>query len=207
MASDERQVFLNVPFDDQFAKLLDALVFTVHACGMEARCALERDSATQGRLERIFDLIGGCRYGIHDLSRTTLDRLHRLPRFNMPLELGVFLGAERFGAGRHQRKSCLILDRDPHRYDVFCSDLSGRDIRAHHNRADHAVRQVRKWLRAQVGHAHEIPAESELVSDYLEFRQDLELYARRQRTTARRIDFLERREIAREWLLDRQLGS
>jgi len=32
----------------------------------------------------------------HDISRTELNE-HSLPRFNMPLELGLFLGASRFG--------------------------------------------------------------------------------------------------------------
>jgi hypothetical protein len=37
------------------------------------------------------DIISGCKYSIHDLSRTELDKTTRLPRFNMPLELGLDL--------------------------------------------------------------------------------------------------------------------
>ena len=33
------QVFLNVPFDNRYRKLLDALVFAVHKSGLVARCA------------------------------------------------------------------------------------------------------------------------------------------------------------------------
>jgi hypothetical protein len=46
--------------------------------------------------KRIFKLIEGCQFGIHDISRTELDTDSQLPRFNMPLELGMFLGAQRF---------------------------------------------------------------------------------------------------------------
>ena len=45
------------------------------------------------RVDKIYDLISESNYGIHDISRVTLDHVHRLPRFNMPLELGLWLGA------------------------------------------------------------------------------------------------------------------
>jgi hypothetical protein len=115
MADYASQVFLNVPFDIKYKKLLAALVFAVHECGLVARCAMERDDGGEVRLSKIFDIIRECRFGIHDLSRTTLDTTNRLPRFNMPLELGVFLGARRFGATAQRKKTCLILDRDRYR--------------------------------------------------------------------------------------------
>src|SRR6187551_1116802 len=37
------------------------------------------------RFDKLVRLIEQCRYGIHDLSRTTPDSVNRLPRFNMPL--------------------------------------------------------------------------------------------------------------------------
>src|SRR5262245_2449314 len=93
-------VFLNVPFDPSYEPFLRALAFTVHDCGFIARCAREIDNGGQVRVEKIYDLMSQSKYGIHDISRTSLDRSHRLPRFNMPLELGIFLGAIRFGTGR-----------------------------------------------------------------------------------------------------------
>jgi hypothetical protein len=116
-------VFLNVPFDRQYRRLFDALVFAIHDCGL-------------------------CQFGIHDLSRTSLDRVNRLPRFNMPLELGLFLGAKRFGHPRNARKSALILERRPFRYQIYCSDLAGQDIRAHSDNTLHAVVAVRNWLQS-----------------------------------------------------------
>lgn len=106
-------VFINVPFDRRYKKLFDALVFAVHDCGFLARSAREQDDGSQVRLDKLYEIIGECRFGIHDLSRTSIDTKHRLPRFNMPLELGIFLGAKRYGGAKQGRKSCLILEREP----------------------------------------------------------------------------------------------
>jgi hypothetical protein len=89
MSAYNSSVFLNVPFDNRYRKLLHALVFGVHDCGLIARCALEADDGGDVRVEKIYRMVEQCRFGIHDLSRTTLDSAHHLPRFNMPLELGL----------------------------------------------------------------------------------------------------------------------
>ena len=142
-------VFINCPFDREYTGLFNALLFTVHDCGYIARCALEFEDASQVRVDGIFRLIRDCRYGIHDLSRTELDPKHKLPRFNMPLELGMFLGAKKFGERAQRRKRCLILDREPYRFQKFCSDIGGQDPRAHKRKPETAVRVVRNFLRAQ----------------------------------------------------------
>src|SRR5689334_25088671 len=105
-------VFINCPFDRSYKPLFEALVFVIVRCGFRARCALEIDDASQVRIDKIFRIIEECRFGVHDLSRTELDKSSKLPRFNMPLELGLFLAAKRFGERRQRTKVCLILDRD-----------------------------------------------------------------------------------------------
>lgn len=94
------------------------------------------------------DIIGECKMGIHDISRTSLDDLNQLPRFNMPLELGLFLGAKRFGSLKQRAKKCLILDSQKYRYQRFCSDISGQDIEAHNNNMKQLVTIIRNWLLA-----------------------------------------------------------
>ena len=69
-----------------------------------------------------------------------------MPRFNMPMELGIHLGARLFGEGRHRRKRALILEAQAHRYDAALSDISGQDIEVHGNDPDQAIRCVRNWL-------------------------------------------------------------
>ena len=89
--------FINCPFDAAYAPIFDALVFAVFGCGFRARSARELDDGSQTRIDKLYGIIEECRHGIHDLSRTELDPIHNLPRFNMPPELGIDLGAKRFG--------------------------------------------------------------------------------------------------------------
>jgi hypothetical protein len=51
----------------------------------------------------------------------------------MPLELGLFIGAQEYGDAAQQDKRSLVLDAEPYRYQAFCSDIAGQDIRAHGN--------------------------------------------------------------------------
>ena len=85
-------VFINCPFDSAYQAFFRAIVFAVYDCGFIPRCALEIQDASQTRIDKIFRIIAECKYGIHDICRTELDSATNLPRFNMPLELGIFLG-------------------------------------------------------------------------------------------------------------------
>ena len=140
-------VFINCPFDTVYKHLFDAMVFAIHDCGFIPRCALEEDDASEVRIDKIYGIIADCRYGIHDISRTELDAGSGLPRFNMPLELGVFLGAKKFGIEEQKRKKCLILDTERYRYQQFISDIAGQDIQAHNNSSREVIMHVRNWLR------------------------------------------------------------
>ena len=139
-------VFINCPFDGEYLPIFRAVIFTIFDCGYIARSAREVDDSSEVRIDKIIKIISECKYGIHDLSRTELDKKTNLPRFNMPLELGLFLGAKRFGAGIQKMKVCLVLDRAPHRYQSFISDISGQDIQSHNNEVSEAIRVVREWL-------------------------------------------------------------
>jgi len=142
-------VFINCPFDSDYKPIFDALVFVIHDAGFIARCALEISNAAQNRFEKILNIINECRFGIHDISRTELDPTNLLPRFNMPLELGLYLGGKRFGNKTQRTKSCLILDREPYRYQKFISDIAGQDIYYHNANPKEAVGLVRNWLTTE----------------------------------------------------------
>jgi hypothetical protein len=129
MAQASRNVFVNCAFDTSFKPIFDAIVFAVTRSGFNARSALETDDASENRFGKIQRIVEECPYGIHDISRTEANGDPPLPRFNMPLELGLFLGAKRYGAQR--RKAVLVLDTEQYRYQRFISDLSGQDIHAH----------------------------------------------------------------------------
>jgi hypothetical protein len=164
-------VFINCPFDAEYGALLDAMVFAVHDCGFIARCALELRDGSEIRLHRIMKLIRSCRFGIHDISRTELDRETGLPRFNMPLELGLFLGAKSFGGKTHSSKVCLVLDTEKARYQMFCSDIAGQDPSAHGGDPARAIGVVRDWLRPYS--PARIPGAQRVVERYVAFRAEL----------------------------------
>ena len=126
----ETSVFVNCPFDNAYKPMFEAVVFAVFDCGYRPRCALEAYDAGEVRIEKIIALVKNCRLGVHDISRTELNAAD-LPRFNMPFELGLFLGAKQFGNAVQRRKTCLVLDREPYRYQAFLSDIAGQDIAAH----------------------------------------------------------------------------
>jgi hypothetical protein len=123
-----------------------AIVFAAQDAGFVPRCSLELADATQNRLAKIEAIIAECRYGIHDISRTEPSPAG-LPRFNMPFEFGVFLGCKRYGGPDQRSKTCLVLDREPYRYQRFLSDIAGQDIEAHAGDPRRAVQRVRDWLR------------------------------------------------------------
>lgn len=101
-----QNVFINCPFDFAYAPIFDAIVFAVADCGFRPICARERMNSGQVRLDKITEQIRDSRYSIHDLSRTEPDERYSLPRFNMPLELGMALGCMRFGLDGNETKPC-----------------------------------------------------------------------------------------------------
>ena len=181
-------VFINCPFDDEYEPIFRAVVLTVTLCGFVPRSTLEHDDASQVRIEKIYRLIGSSALGIHDVSRTELDAENQLPRFNMPLELGVFLGAKRFGAGRHHSKRCLILDRERYRFQKFISDIAGQDIKAHGNNPETVIRVVRDWLRNAVGHGS-MPGGSHLWARFQKFTKGLADMCARVELTSEHLTF------------------
>ncbi|MYA69664.1 hypothetical protein F4009_08825 [Candidatus Poribacteria bacterium] len=192
-------VFINCPFDAKYKSLFDAMVFAIHDCGFIPRCALEEEDASQVRIDKIYSIIADCRYGIHDISRTELDKGSGLPRFNMPLELGVFLGAKKFGIEEQERKKCLILDAEPYRYQQFISDIAGQDIQAHNNSAREVIARVRNWLRA-ASRRETIPSGGIIWERYQEFKEKLPQMAREGQLIVEELIFNDYTSMVTQWL-------
>ncbi|MCW3110460.1 MAG: hypothetical protein JWQ09_4966 [Segetibacter sp.] len=138
-------VFINCPFDTEYSLNLQAIVFTVYGCGFYPVSALSEDNALVNRLSKIENLIEGCQYGIHDISRTELN-LQGFPRFNMPFELGIFFGAKRFGNKVQKSKNALIFERTSFTYQNYFSDLSGIDTKAHNDNRPIIIKSIRDWF-------------------------------------------------------------
>jgi hypothetical protein len=201
-------IFMNCPFVSSYKPLFRAMIFTIIACGYVPRCALDTEDSAVIRIGRIADMIGECDWGIHDLSRVELSR-ERLPRFNMPLELGIHLGARWLGEERHRGKRALVLDSKDHRYDISLSDISGQDIKSHQNSAQHVVRCVRNWLSAHRSAAQPpLPAATVMWEDYQAFKRDMPRKLKKSRlgtlTELTHDDFL---WVAQDWLVKRAGGT
>jgi hypothetical protein len=169
-------VFVNCPFDDDYEPVFRSMVFCIYACGFRVRSAKEVEDGSELRFRKIVKIIRECRYGIHDLSRTELDRHYNLPRFNMPLELGLFLGAKYAGAAGQSEKQALIFDKEQYRYQRFISDLAGMDIVAHYSDPGVVIRQIRNWL-ANVSR-RQIDSGERIARLYLDFSERLPYMAR-----------------------------
>ena len=200
-ASPSASVFINCPFDKEYQPLFDAIVFCVSACGFVPRCTLELTDAGEIRIENIYRLIAQCNHGIHDVSRTEVKgQPYQLPRFNMPLELGIFLGAKRFGP-RSSQKRCLIMDRSPYRYKRFISDIGGQDIKAHNRSPATAIRRVRDWLQSAPGKAA-IPGGAMIWKRYRQFRRELPVIAEEAELDPGQLTFIDYLQLVINWLME-----
>jgi hypothetical protein len=168
-----RNVFINCPFDSTYRPLFEAILFVAYECGFYPRSALEVDDSSEVRITKIAGIIRESRLAVHDISRTQLDRGTRLPRFNMPLELGMYLGAKLFGSGDQSEKAAIVLDVDRYRYQKFISDIAGQDIRAHGGSTDETIRQVRDFLSTHLEDGVFLPGGYRIVERYSRFRRDL----------------------------------
>lgn len=198
-SSYNRGVFINCPFDDNYNSLFWATVFTVVSCQYDPRCAKEVDDASKIRLDNIYTMIAECRYSIHDLSRTQLSRQMHLPRFNMPFELGIFLGAKRFGAPPHDKKACLIFERKPHTYEAFISDIKGQDIKAHHGNHELIISETRNWLVNNTK-GRSIPGGRAIWRSYSSFNRWLPGKCRKESKRVNELTYMEYAGLIYEWL-------
>ena len=193
-------MFVNCPFDAEYQRLFEAMVFTVHQCGFEARCSLEAEDSGEVRIGKIKRLIRECGVGIHDISRVQLDAANQLPRFNMPLELGLFMGAQEYGSGPQKQKRALILDAEPYRYQKFCFDIGGQDIRAHGEQPARVIAAVRAMLSTALEGRARLPGESRILRRYAQFRAELPSICRRIHLRPAELQFVEFRFLLRDWL-------
>lgn len=147
----ERSVFINCPFDEDFAPILQSIAFCIVYLGYFPRIAPENADNGAARIDRIIEIIRGSKYGIHDLSRCKAAREGEFNRMNMPFELGLDFSCKKFGADNLATKTILVLENTKYDYQKALSDISGWDIQVHAGNHEKAVRHVRSWLVSQAG--------------------------------------------------------
>lgn len=196
-------VFINCPFDPDYHFLLEAIIFTILDCGFIPRNAREENDSGKVRIMKIMKIIDECRYGIHDISKADLDVDTGLARFNMPLELGFFLGASHFASSKHynKEKRSLIMDSEPFRYQQFISDLSGHDITSHNHSTIEAITNVRNFL-ANHAKRTSIAGGGFIANRFKLFLEDLPAYSSSINLERENLTFLEFTACVEVWIFD-----
>jgi hypothetical protein len=200
--ADSRQVFINCPFSNDYQDKFRAIVFSVVRSGFEPRCALEADDGAENRFHKICGIIAQCGLAIHDISKTELDARTRLPRFNMPLELGLYLGARRFGAGRQRRKRCIIFDRQPYRYQKFISDIAGQDIHSHGGTSARLIEEIASWLRHETGNP-QVPGGKAIAREFRLFQRNVPKICAQMKLDPAELTFQDYRRMAVTWIVSK----
>jgi len=199
MTGPNRDVFINCPFDRAYQPKLNAIVFTIFRSGFRARCSLEADDAAANRFSKICKIIEECRYGVHDIARTEASGDPPLPRFNMPLELGVFLGFCFAGNRRQREKRCIVFDRERYRYQRFISDISGQDIHCHDDDERTLIAELASWLRVQ-SRDPKVPGGRVIAHEFDEFARRLPAILDDRRLTLDELTFSDYASIVASYL-------
>lgn len=201
VAPYSKSVFINCGFDEDFRPIFRAVVFAVLDCGFTPRSALEYQDGSDIRVSRIENIIKESLLGIHDISRVDAGPDAGPPRFNMPFELGLFLGAKRFGVKRDSKKRCLIMDSDPYRYLTTISDIRGQDPESHDNDPLQAIAIVRDWLN-QVRRAasRPLPGGKAIAGRFQRYQDDLPQLAADVELEPADLTYKDEVWLMREWL-------
>ncbi len=90
----------------------------------------------------------------------------------MPLELGVFLAAKRFGAKGQKSKRCIILDKQRYHYQSYISDIAGQDIHSHRGSIVVLIEEVASWLRGE-SRDPKVPGGRKMASEFDLFQRQI----------------------------------
>jgi hypothetical protein len=153
-------VFLNIPYDDAFENLYLAYIVGLTQLGLAINAALAVPN--QGRLATIIELIDKSDFSIHDLSRVEVTR--GVPRFNMPVELGLALYRSHITNGRHR---VFIFERKQYRAQRSTSDVNGIDPQIHKG----TVRGLMGGLRNIFRQPRDVTTVPEMLASYQAVKQ------------------------------------
>ncbi|MGB8258856.1 MAG: hypothetical protein WCE75_00830 [Terracidiphilus sp.] len=169
---EHNAVFLNIPYDEEFKSLYVAYVVGLSLLGLVPHIASEIPGGAR-RLDRILALIQRCRYSIHDLSRVEVSVVSdSVPRFNMPLELGMTITWSELYPDLH---TWFVWESEPYRIQRSASDLNGTDPCIHHGTVEGVLSELRSAFWRQ-----DAPQIDEMVdcSRFVQQRLDLGILAK-----------------------------
>jgi len=153
-------VFLNIPYDVAFENLYLAYIVGLTQLGLSINAALAVPN--QGRLGTIIELIDKSDFSIHDLSRVEISR--GVPRFNMPVELGLALYRSHITNGQHR---VFIFERKQYRAQRSTSDVNGIDPQIHNG----TVKRLMSGLRNIFRQPNDVTTVPEMLASYRAVKQ------------------------------------
>ena len=172
-----KNVFINCPFDSEYASLLKPILFTIIYFGFTPQIASRTGDSGEQRITKILSLILKSKYSIHDLSRIRSAKRGELYRLNMPFEFGIDYGCRCTAKGHLKRKKFLVLGEKPHDYKKALSDLAGIDASSHMNNPKKVVLALRNWFIESVPSNKATDSPTVIWSKFEDFINDF--YARR----------------------------
>lgn len=147
--------FLNIPYDSAFENLCVGYIVGLTQLGLGINAAVAVPN--QGRLGTIIELIDKSDVSIHDLSRVEVSR--GVPRFNIPVELGLALYRSHITRGKHR---VFIFERERYRAQQSTSDVNGIDPQIHGGTVGGLMSVLRNVFR-QPGDVTTVP---EMLTSY-----------------------------------------
>ena len=123
-------VFINIPFDSNYEPLFLALIAGLVSLGLNPRSVVQI-GASKDRLRRLIEIIQECPFSLHDLSRVQASGhgSFRVPRFNMPFELGLAAAVCITAPGT--KRQWRVIEAVRHRVGHSCSDVDGYNAEIH----------------------------------------------------------------------------
>jgi hypothetical protein len=128
-----------VPYDEPFEDLFLAYVVGLARLGFGIHVTFA--ASGRHRLSTIIGLIEKSDFSIHDLSR--IESTGGIPRFNMPLELGLSLYRSHTTSRRKQQHLVYLFESKPFRAQQSTSDVNGMDPQIHGNTVEGVMRGLR----------------------------------------------------------------
>ena len=117
----------------------------------------------------------------------------------MPLELGMFLGAKRFGVGPQRSKQCIVLDKQKYRFQRYISDISGQDVHSHQGKLQTLIEELASWLRNQ-SHDPKVPGGRKIAKEFASFRRKMPKICRTRGLEPDELTFADYADMVAEYL-------
>lgn len=200
MADFDSSVFINCPFDTEYAPLLETMLFCIVYFGFHPRLANERLEAGENRLDKIVEMIKACRYSIHDLSRCRVKRARELSRLNMPFEFGLDTGLRRSGIKPFDRKKFMIFEGGRFELKRALSDIAGQDVANHGGKYERVIQNIRDFFQVEAN--IETPGPKILKYHYITFQEwmfEKKLHEGHSKAEAKKLPTRERLNEMERW--------